>query len=66
MIDVMETIVARKTGNSAPYLFNYIISLHKRTKLMYLELVILLTIRKGDLLLLVVRFCYSDMETLLF
>ena len=64
MIDVMETIVARKTGDSAPYLFNYIISLHKRT--MYLELVILLTIRKGDLLLLVVRFCYSDMATLLF
>ena len=64
MIDVMETIVAHKTGDSAPYLFNYIISLHKRT--MYLELVILLTIRKGDLLLLVVRFCYSDMSTLLF
>ena len=39
MIDVMETIVARKTGDSAPYLFNYIISLHKRT--MYLELVII-------------------------
>ena len=64
MIDVMETIVARKTGDSAPYLFNYIISLHKRT--MYLELVILLTIRKGDLLLLVVRFCYSDVATLFF